>query len=858
MTENNQKKFKIYFSVIVLIMIAVISGGSFLIKNNSYFNKNYMLMNFNYLKYKINFAQTQKKDLAAIILTFISQTFTPQDDLTLKYSNDRTKSIPVLVYHGIVNKPDGFNVLLRDFKDQMFALKKAGWQTISIKDLYAFMKGEKKLPDKPFLLTFDDGRKDSFYPVDPILKVLDYNAVIFVITKHLLEDKSDYYLSKNELQQMNKSGRWDIQAHGYQFHNFIEIDDQGNKGHFASNKMWLSDQGRIETDEEYKQRLLDDHLKSKNLLESHIKGLKVIAFAFPFGDYGQDALNIDKNKAIESNLAAVREVYPLSFELNNQNGDFINHKYSECNLLKRFEVPNDLSASNLIKILEGSRTKKLPYFSSKFNSDNIYDWFYNWGSLYTNNNNLILKAKKDSSGAMAILNGGYYWQNYSVETKFSIKSGRTGFLIGRYVNDDNYVFCGLDDDSILLKEKVSGKYITLKSVKYKKENRDYKVKLNFIGDTAICEVDDRIFLGPVAIEHSLNRGSVGFKIWDPQDGLAKMSVQKVKIKNNFANFIYYAYLNNNNHYSFLVKYKEDIDIISPTWFRLTRTGDVVGEGWSKDIIMRIANKNNIVVLPMISNWSPILRRPDSQIIHSIISNELVKQKAIKNIVATIENYGLKGINIDIENVPPQDKELFNKFISDLSKNLHKNHYILSIALSAKTSDIEKINWSKGLDYENIGKHSDLIVIMAYDNHHLNNSPGPVAPYRWVDNVLQYATSKIKNNKLFLGIAGYGYDWIQENNKYKGYKSLPANLSFNVSNELRKSYQKAKVDNFNSKDGFNFTYTDDKGENHIVWIENTESAKYKFNLAKKYNLGGIALWSLGRESLTFWDIIKEKE
>jgi peptidoglycan/xylan/chitin deacetylase (PgdA/CDA1 family) len=42
------------------------------------------------------------------------------------------------------------------------------------------MKGEKILPKKSFLLTFDDGRKDSFYPVDPVLKKLNYNAVILI------------------------------------------------------------------------------------------------------------------------------------------------------------------------------------------------------------------------------------------------------------------------------------------------------------------------------------------------------------------------------------------------------------------------------------------------------------------------------------------------------------------------------------------------------------------------------------------------------------------------------------------------------------------------------------------------------
>src|SRR3990167_8963661 len=100
------------------------------------------------------------------------------------------KSIPVLLYHGIIENADGSNILLEDFKNQMFALKKAGWQTVNIEDFYAFMRGEKQVPDKSFLLTFDDGRKDSYYPVDPILKALNYRATIFVITGRSLVEKN--------------------------------------------------------------------------------------------------------------------------------------------------------------------------------------------------------------------------------------------------------------------------------------------------------------------------------------------------------------------------------------------------------------------------------------------------------------------------------------------------------------------------------------------------------------------------------------------------------------------------------------------------------------------------------------------
>jgi len=94
----------------------------------------------------------------------------------------KAQSVPVLVYHGLPNEGIG---QLPDsvFIEQMKTLKDNGWNTISLEQFSAFIKGQGSLPEKSFLLTFDDGRKDTFYPADPLFRDLGYKAVIFAITK---------------------------------------------------------------------------------------------------------------------------------------------------------------------------------------------------------------------------------------------------------------------------------------------------------------------------------------------------------------------------------------------------------------------------------------------------------------------------------------------------------------------------------------------------------------------------------------------------------------------------------------------------------------------------------------------------
>ena len=176
-----------------------------------------------YYSYRLAKAESNNQ---TILETIINPKQTPQTS-----SQNYAQSVPVLVYHGIVEKPDDINVSLAQFKSQMYALKIAGYQTVSLEDYTKFLNGQKQLPEKSMLLTFDDGRKDSYQLSDPILKAIDFKALMFVITEHLSEE-NPYYLSASELHAMEKTGRWNVEAHSQKAHDLYPIDENGTIGHF--------------------------------------------------------------------------------------------------------------------------------------------------------------------------------------------------------------------------------------------------------------------------------------------------------------------------------------------------------------------------------------------------------------------------------------------------------------------------------------------------------------------------------------------------------------------------------------------------------------------------------------------------
>jgi peptidoglycan/xylan/chitin deacetylase (PgdA/CDA1 family) len=217
--------------------------------------------------------------------------------------------VPVLLYHGIEDEPG--KVKPSEFCDQMLALKRAGYSTISVAQMSAFLASGAPLPLDPVLITFDDGLKSSYYPVEPVLKATGYRATMFVIVddadRHLRG-----YLSWPEIRVMAMSGHWDIEAHAYVGHATITADAAGRQGHFFGSLRWLWDQQRRETAAEYTERVGKDLDVAKSRL-AFGAGAPIDAFAVPYGDDGQDDLD---GEAVTSLLrAAMAQRFKVAFRV---------------------------------------------------------------------------------------------------------------------------------------------------------------------------------------------------------------------------------------------------------------------------------------------------------------------------------------------------------------------------------------------------------------------------------------------------------------------------------------------------------------------------------------------------------------
>lgn len=359
--------------------------------------------------------------------------------------NESAKNIFVLNYH-LVTKgapSDQYEISYDQFKANMFALKSQGYQTVNLEDFYLFMKGEKQLPDKSFVLTFDDGAKASYYNVDPTLKALNYTAVMFVITGDSLDGvQRAYYLNESEIYQAQLTGRWELESHTDKSHIRVFIGPNGEIGDALTNKLWLKNENRLETKEEYFLRVSEDLKKAKNLLESTLNKT-VIGFSLPFGNFAQPNTNYPEAHDTLYNLTT--QMHKLVFyQFSSAKSPYFRANYNdikaESYVVVRLSVDSLRTPDQLLNEIEASRALTLPYFEDH---NNINRWPTISGQISMDNDRITLKnsSNGDADIRFAYLDGSYLWKDYTYSLQLREITANKISLISRLRSSTDYALC---------------------------------------------------------------------------------------------------------------------------------------------------------------------------------------------------------------------------------------------------------------------------------------------------------------------------------------------------------------------------------------------------------------------------------
>jgi len=283
---------------------------------------------------------------------------------------------------------------------------------------------------------------------------------------------------------------------------------------------------------------------------------------------------------------------------------------------------------------------------------------------------------------------------------------------------------------------------------------------------------------------------------------------------------------------------DSITDVALRWFETNANGDLFYE-YQDDYnkVLQFARDNDIK-----THASVVFMDKDGM--HALLSDPARRQFLVAQLSEQVKQNDYDGVNIDFEFLGKDDRDNFSLFLQELKQSLG-NDKQLSVALFACT---KSQSWLAGYDYAAIGGIVDRVVIMAYDYNYKTSPAGPVAPLWWVEDVVAYLKTIIPAEKILLGLPTYGYDWGEGINTAtvtaKRLESLKSQYN------LTESFDEASMSPY-------YSYVDNNGVSHQIWLENRESLNTKLDVALDNNLAGVSFWRIGNGFTDLYDLLAER-
>ncbi|MEY2709475.1 MAG: hypothetical protein RL031_348 [Actinomycetota bacterium] len=326
--------------------------------------------------------------------------------------------------------------------------------------------------------------------------------------------------------------------------------------------------------------------------------------------------------------------------------------------------------------------------------------------------------------------------------------------------------------------------------------------------------------------------------------------------------------------------------VMPFWYTLKFNGKTK-EAFVSDLYVR-GNPSIPIATPLAA-----MRAAGFQIIPTItdgtdklvLSNLLANPTSRTQVAKTLHSYvmvnNFDGIDLDFEGFAFVDGNStwaktapgWVALVKELSAMLRADNKLLSVSTPYNFNPAERQKGYTVYAWPQIAPYIDRLRIMTYD--YSVSKVGPIGPLAWTEKTVAYAASIMPASKVYLGLAGYGRDWVT---KVEGVCPAPFASAIKVGAKaatfvmrdaaaLAASYKVTPV--FDAKFGeATFTYTksyegttaDGRSTmctaTRTAWYQNAQSYKLRSELVAKYKLGGVTAWTLGMEEPLAMEAIRQ--
>lgn len=283
---------------------------------------------------------------------------------------------------------------------------------------------------------------------------------------------------------------------------------------------------------------------------------------------------------------------------------------------------------------------------------------------------------------------------------------------------------------------------------------------------------------------------------------------------------------------------DTVDIISPTWYSLKEDCEFFEDFSNDDYIEHVRKSKKEI-------WGVFSNSFDPDLTSKLLNNSITRGQIADRIIEITEEKNYDAINLDFENIYLKDKNVLSAFIKELYCKAKEKSILMTVDITIMS---KSENWSLCYDRKVIGKYSDYIMLMAYDEN-VSGIPGSVASLPWVEygvkNILEYAP----NEKVVLSVPFYTRLWEKVDNekiKSTALKIISAKKAIDEL-QIELKYDEATGQNYGEKTIDSTTY--------MIWNEDEISLQNRIDIAKRYNLAGYAVWALSYGTDGMWSMLR---
>ena len=239
------------------------------------------------------------------------------DTAATNIDNPQAYSFVTLTFHDVrddVKKRgdrDVYAISTKNFAQFLAWIKTNGWQPIRLEDVWQARQLKKPLPEKAVLITVDDGALSGYTKIFPLLKLHQVPAVFAIPTSWINGNTQAAYeaygsgnlMNWDQMREIQRSGLVEFVSHSDNLHYGILSNPQQNKQPAAITRLYDEKTKSYESDAAYKQRILADLKRSKQVLEKEL-GVESRAIFWPYGAATKETEEI-----------AIEAGFPMSFSL---------------------------------------------------------------------------------------------------------------------------------------------------------------------------------------------------------------------------------------------------------------------------------------------------------------------------------------------------------------------------------------------------------------------------------------------------------------------------------------------------------------------------------------------------------------